>query len=1039
MMSTGPTSPLAISHLPFELRQALESGECVLFLGAGIGDSLFDKDGKPIPRAAQLATEMADFFGIDAEGSTDLSKIAQVVEIRKHGRKELNAFLQKRFTDITPNEDVRWLSTRPWRAIFTTNYENGIERAYEMNPHTIQNPVVATVTADVGPINQMIEVPIYHLHGALFDVHEPHVIITENDYGTFRERRRMLFDLLKKELLTSTILYIGYSHNDSNWKLIVNELIADTPSSTRPMSYRIAPHTPAIDKEILRSMGVTTIDTDLEKFVAAARIDLAKAPTIIDLLKPIERSIPSDLSEHFKVSAAPLARLLSSWTYVNQAPINEGSNLSRFLKGDKANWGLIAQHDVFERDIEEEVYDELLDYATSSSRRPSTRVILGPAGFGMSTLLYTLAGRLVEDRAGSVFMLKEGASLLEGDVLYAAGLFPDKRPFFIVDNAADYSDQLLNSVYRLRDPRLPAMFLMAERANEWRMRRGRLNAVENSLESLSDPEITRLLTYLEKHGELGALEGLSPELRFAAIKNKHGKQLLVTMREAIEDNQFDAILEDEYSNMGNELAKLLYLIVCCFSQHGAQVRDTLLAELLNVSVVNMYKLTSDATEGVVVYDLIDSVRGNYIARARHRTIAAVVWERCGDIVTKETTLLTVIKSLNLNQKSDADAFEQFIRSERLVDSLRTLESRTLFFETAIQKDPQGPYVRQHYARMLIRADKPELALSQVEKAIELDPTIRVLYHTQGLVLAKLAIAAESVELGRRRLIQAEQAYQRSLNLYDKDEYSYASLARLYLDWARRVPNESSDYIAKSESVISQGLRVVSNKERLWVASAEIQAWLGDEPARLQDLKRAIREHPKAIYPRYLIARAFRNAGEPQKAIDELEPVLKENPDEFRLCIEYAKALEDLGRPYDQSIAILNFGSLYGLRDARFVAIYAGTLFMNRDLTEAARVFSETTKQEINYSDSHSIHYRPKDKVDPSRNVKLVGKVVQVKAGYAFIEVPGYSRFLCPSSKQRNITMREKMQVEFEPAFSAKNPLADRPVEIFHGPAHRRPV
>jgi hypothetical protein len=384
-------------------------------------------------------------------------------------------------------------------AIFTTNYDNGIERAYELNPQTIQNPVVATVTVDVGTINPMIEVPVYHLHGALFGVHEPHVIITENDYGTFRERRKMLFDLLKKELLTSTILYIGYSHNDSNWKLLVNELIGDMASGSRPMSYRIAPATPAIDKEILRNMGVTTIDTDLQRFVQAARIELSTAPTTIDLLKPIEKSIPSDLAEHFKTSAAAVARLLSSWTYVNQAPI-QSSNLSRFLKGDKANWGLIAQHDVFERDIEEEIYDELLDYVTSSSRKPSARVILGPAGFGMSTLLYTLGGRLVEDRAGPVFMLKEGVSLIEGDVIFAASLFPNRRPFFIVDNAADFSDQILNSIYRLRDANRPAIFLMAERINEWRQRRGKLNASEHALESLSDPEITRLLSYLEKHG-----------------------------------------------------------------------------------------------------------------------------------------------------------------------------------------------------------------------------------------------------------------------------------------------------------------------------------------------------------------------------------------------------------------------------------------------------------------------------------------------------------------------------------------------------------
>jgi tetratricopeptide (TPR) repeat protein len=1029
-MSTVPTSPAAVPSLPFELRQAMESGECVLFVGAGIGGSLLDKDNKSLPLASQLATEMADFFGIDAEGSTDLTKISQVVEIRKKGRNELNAFLQKRFDGITPNDDVRWLSTRPWRAIFTTNYDNGIERAYELNPHTIQNPVVATVTVDVGTINPMIEVPVYHLHGALFGVHEPHIIITENDYGTFRERRKMLFDLLKKELLTSTILYIGYSHNDSNWKLLVNELISDMQNGTRPMSYRISPATPAIDKEILRSMGVATIDADLQQFVRAARIELSAPPTQIDLLKPIEKSIPADLAEHFKNSPAAIARLLSSWTYVNQSPA-EASNLSRFLKGDKANWGLIAQHDVFERDIEEEVYDELLDYVTSSSRKPSARVILGPAGFGMSTLLYALAGRLVEDRAGPVFMLKEGVSLIEGDVVFAASLFPTKRPFFVVDNAADFSDQILNSIYRLRDAGRPGIFLMAERINEWRQRRGKLNASEHALESLSDPEITRLLAYLEKHGELCALEGLTPDLRFAAIKHKHGKQLLVTMREAIEDNQFDAIIEDEYSNMGNDLAKRLYLIVCCFSQHGALLRDTLLAELMNSSTPDMYKLTSDATEGVILYDEIDPVRGVYIARARHRTIATIVWERCGDIISKEDLLLSAVKALNLNHKADADAFEQFIRSTKLVDGIRTLDGRTKFFESAIQKDPEGPYVRQHYARMLIRAERPELALPQIEKAIELDSSIRVLYHTQGLVFSQLAMVAESLELGRKRMLQAEQAFQRSLNIYEKDEYSYASLARLYLDWAKKAPNEASDYVSKSEETISEGLRVVGNKEHLWVASSEIQSWLGNEPGRLKDLERGVNDHPNAIYPRYLLAQAYRNEGQSQKAIDKLEPILKENPDEFRLCIEYAKALEDQGKPYSQSIAILNFGSVYGLRDARFIAIYAGMLFMNGDLSEAARIFSETTKREIDFADSVAIHYRPKDKTNPNKYIKLVGKVVRVKAGYAFIEVPGYSRFLCPSSKQRNITLGEKMEVQFEPAFSAKGAIADKPVDTAH--------
>ena len=71
-------------------------------------------------------------------------------------------------------------------------------------------------------------------------------------------------------------------------------------------------------------------------------------------------------------------------------------------RGDRANWGLLSRRLQFERDIEEEIYDALLDYGTSSLGRPSTIAILAPAGYGTTTLLRSLAVRLCEDRAGVV-------------------------------------------------------------------------------------------------------------------------------------------------------------------------------------------------------------------------------------------------------------------------------------------------------------------------------------------------------------------------------------------------------------------------------------------------------------------------------------------------------------------------------------------------------------------------------------------------------------------------------------------------------------
>ena len=49
-------------------------------------------------------------------------------------------------------------------------------------------------------------------------------------------------------------------------------------------------------------------------------------------------------------------------------------------------------------------------------------LLLGPAGYGVSTLMMTLAARLVQERAGTVLMLKPGHPLLEGDIEFASSL-----------------------------------------------------------------------------------------------------------------------------------------------------------------------------------------------------------------------------------------------------------------------------------------------------------------------------------------------------------------------------------------------------------------------------------------------------------------------------------------------------------------------------------------------------------------------------------------------------------------------------------------
>jgi len=80
--------------IPLGLRHSLESGQCVLFLGAGIGEHLLNSDGSPAPNAAMLAEELVDQFSIDTTDVSNLPKIATIIELRK-GRAELETYLTR--------------------------------------------------------------------------------------------------------------------------------------------------------------------------------------------------------------------------------------------------------------------------------------------------------------------------------------------------------------------------------------------------------------------------------------------------------------------------------------------------------------------------------------------------------------------------------------------------------------------------------------------------------------------------------------------------------------------------------------------------------------------------------------------------------------------------------------------------------------------------------------------------------------------------------------------------------------------------------
>jgi len=1027
----------AVVDLPLGLRQALESGDCVLFLGAGVGCHYTRSTGKPAPDGKALAEDLISHFKLDIPTTTDLARTASVVELRR-GRKELDDLVKNSLKGLEPDEHIKWLTSFRWRAIYTTNYDMGLERAYELNTQPLQNPKPISITADLVYTDTHVDVPIFHLHGTPFEPCPSPMVITVNDYTKYQQDRKMVWDRLRNDCATSVMLYIGYSGRDPNWNLVLEEVAREFSPSLPPAGYRIDLNADKVDSEILLgSRRIETLVVDLPQFHDLVDQQIGDYRPLPDVVSKYKDKVPPHLREDFEKTPAAMRRLLDSWIYVNNEPTTLDPNIKDFLLGTKPNWSLIAQKRRFIRDIEEPLWFKTLSFITNPKAKSTSILVTGSAGYGITTILMSLALQIVAAKNGPVFLLKEGAEIRKGDIGYAASLYPDVPCYFVVDQAQEHAAELLAVITDHRKSKENCLFLLGSRRNEWFSTGVSVPGDILEIDPLSDEEIERLLTFLEAENALGDLRHLDLAFRFTIVKKKHEQQLLVAMREATEGNGvgFDAIIESEFRHIpdagGSAAARQFYLLVCCFYQHGILIRDKLCENVLGIKLEKLYEDIGSSLEGLIEYFEEKFASGEFAVRARHRIIAEIVWKKCGTPDLKEQTLQKAIERINFTYRLDKTAFDLFIRSDEIVNTFRTLEGKTKFFEAAVRQDPENVYVLQHFARMLLRAGQLTLALSQIDNAITKDGnrSTRSLHHTRGLILEELAVTAESVDVGRNWLLKSEYEFKFCIASNQSDDYGHTGLANLYLAWAQRTKLqevEATEYLQKAEQVVANGLKVVRDRSSLLITSANINEELGNKPVQLEKLREAVASNSANAVGRYLLGRAYRDQGLPAKAIEALEPIVRNDFKNVRSYLEYVRAMIALGEPLQKCASTLVQCKLDGESDPAYVGLYASLLYMDGRHAEASVVWDAAKNQHFSFEESTRSRFRPMDPSDPKVVRTFEGVVKFTKQNFVVIQpASGGPTVMSPTTIVGGRLITKGMTLQFELSFSARNVIADR--------------
>ena len=115
-------------------------------------------------------------------------------------------------------------------AIFTTNYDLVLERAYQQQRNPVQTLKVLVSDAEAkGSTSLPHEVTYYKLHGCITHYHTtcPPLVATTSQIINARSGRVGLFERFLEVSKNYTCVFVGYSFQDANMQVLVDELIKD--------------------------------------------------------------------------------------------------------------------------------------------------------------------------------------------------------------------------------------------------------------------------------------------------------------------------------------------------------------------------------------------------------------------------------------------------------------------------------------------------------------------------------------------------------------------------------------------------------------------------------------------------------------------------------------------------------------------------------------------------------------------------------------------------------------------------------------------
>ncbi len=185
------------------LGQRIINNECSLFLGSGMSLN------SNLPSWHQLLKPCADELNLNIEAIHDLFSLAQYYANVK-SESNLRRIVGEQISLLAHATNVHdRLISSGFKSIWTTNYDHLIEQSLQAQG-IAYNPIISD--SDLANVTYQGKVNVYKINGDISRREE--MVLTRGDIERYNRTHKLFLTFLRKELVSNTFLFVGYSFSD---------------------------------------------------------------------------------------------------------------------------------------------------------------------------------------------------------------------------------------------------------------------------------------------------------------------------------------------------------------------------------------------------------------------------------------------------------------------------------------------------------------------------------------------------------------------------------------------------------------------------------------------------------------------------------------------------------------------------------------------------------------------------------------------------------------------------------------------------------